>query len=230
MGRSHRVGTERNAQEEGDKEVYETPPEALLALMGVEALPQVIWEPACGSGQIVDVLRESGRIVIASDIRDTECEGMHVRDFLKCEQPPTGWPKGHPHAIVTNPPFSLMSSGEWVKHSLALAPDIYLLGRINVLAGVRRTEMIEQSGLRRIYVFRERLPMMHKAGFLEAGGKASTSTIDFAWFCWRKGWKGLAAVKRISWRNPKPALPPFGVKPPKTYCPATPDMFPAEVA
>jgi hypothetical protein len=224
MGRSHRVGTERNAQDEGDPQVYETPPEAVFALMGVEALPDTIWEPACGSGQIVDVLRESGRIVVASDIRETDCEYSHTRDFMRCEQVP-GAQKVQ--AIVTNPPFSMMSDGSWLEKSLEFVNDVYLLGRVNVLAGVRRTNMIEKRGLRRIYVFRERLPMMHKAGFLEAGGKPSTSTIDFAWFCWRKGYRGLAAVKRISWRHPLPALQPPRPGMPKNRCRQTPDFLEA---
>lgn len=226
MGRSHRVGTERNAQDEGDPQIYETPPEAVLALMGVEALPDVIWEPACGSGHIVEVLRESGRTVYASDIRSTECERSYELDFLAACAQPFG-PNVRVQAIVTNPPFSEMSSGTWLEKSLEFAPDVYLLGRINVLAGVRRTNMIEKRGLRRIYVFRERLPMMHKAGFLEAGGKASTSTIDFAWFCWRRGYRGLSAVKRISWRNPKPALQPPRPGMPKNRCRVTPDFLEA---
>ena len=36
---------------------YETPPEALAALMRAENLPNVIWEPACGPGSIVRLLR-----------------------------------------------------------------------------------------------------------------------------------------------------------------------------
>jgi len=45
--------------ERGD-DLYETPPAAVHALLRVEALPKVIWEPACGPGSIVKVLRGAG--------------------------------------------------------------------------------------------------------------------------------------------------------------------------
>ena len=38
-------------------DLYETPSEAVLALLEVEDLPDSIWEPACGPGAIVRVLR-----------------------------------------------------------------------------------------------------------------------------------------------------------------------------
>lgn len=217
---------ERNAQEEGDLNAYDTHPVAVRALMSVEALPARIWEPAAGTGNIVRALREEGRYVVASDILPL-CEGASQVDFL---QPlPATFPQPDVQAIVTNPPFNLFRSG-WVERCLTFCPDVYLLARLQFLEGASgwRKQVLEKSGLRRVYVFRDRLPMMHKRGHLESGGKASTSRMAFAWFCWRRGWTGQTSVKRISWKDAGPPLPPKGAALPKTYCRVTPDMFPAK--
>jgi hypothetical protein len=53
--------------ERGD-DLYETPPVAVIALLEREALPSVVWEPACGPGAIVGPLRAAGHTVIATDL------------------------------------------------------------------------------------------------------------------------------------------------------------------
>ena len=47
--------------------IAKTPQEAVLALLRVERLPHRIWEPACGPGAIVKVLRAAGHDVVAAD-------------------------------------------------------------------------------------------------------------------------------------------------------------------
>jgi hypothetical protein len=214
---------ERNAQAEGDLNAYDTHPVAVSALMAVEALPRRIWEPAAGTGNIVNVLREAGRYVVASDILPL-ATGIDRVDFLK--PPPEGFPLPDVQAIVTNPPFNQLRN-DWVQTCLAFAPNVYLLARLQFLEGGSdwRREVLERSGLRRVYVFRERLPMMHKRGYLESGGKPSTSRMAFAWFCWRRGYRGKPSMHRISWRDHGPALPPPTIKMPKGRCRQTQDMF-----
>ena len=51
-------------------DLYETPELATLALLRAEPLPRKIWEPACGPGAIVRVLRDAGHRVIATDLID----------------------------------------------------------------------------------------------------------------------------------------------------------------
>ena len=58
--------------ERGD-DLYETPPVAVTALLERETLPSVVWEPACGPGAIVGVLRAAGHTVIATDLNDWGC-------------------------------------------------------------------------------------------------------------------------------------------------------------
>ena len=83
-------------------DLYETFPGAVHALMRVEQLPKTIWEPACGPGAIVRVLRTAGFKVIATDLVEYGCEDSASRiDFLHGVVGPAGR-----QAIVTNPPLS----------------------------------------------------------------------------------------------------------------------------
>lgn len=192
--------------------------------MGVEALPKFCWEPAAGAGNIVKVLRESGRIVVASDIVDRGCPDSKVEDFLN----PSGIVRSDWwdfKAIITNPPFSLAAA--FVDRALLYVPDVYMLLRLNFLEGGQRDPVRDRilnpgGGLRRVYPFRERLPMMHREGW---DGPEASSKMTHAWFCWRRGFKGKASMQRLSWKNPKPPLPPPAPKRPKSYDPNTIDMF-----
>jgi len=51
------AGTARGPLRDRGNDLYETPECATLALLRVEQLPKRIWEPACGRGAIVRVLR-----------------------------------------------------------------------------------------------------------------------------------------------------------------------------
>jgi hypothetical protein len=49
-------------------DTYETPPQAVRALLAAERLPYNVWEPCCGPGAIVRVLRAAGHQVVATDL------------------------------------------------------------------------------------------------------------------------------------------------------------------
>lgn len=99
---------------ERGNDLYETPPVAVHALLCVEPLPKVVWEPACGSGKIVTELRTAGHTVFASDLVDYGCpESQSHVDFLMERSVPPGV-----EAVITNPPFKL--AGKFVSHALAL--------------------------------------------------------------------------------------------------------------
>src|SRR5262245_6558725 len=111
----HSCQTQRHPLSVRGNDLYETPPVAVAALLRVEKLPLRIWEPACGHGNIVNVLRTAGHEVIATDLIDygipVTPPGYWGRDFLLETSLPAGT-----GAIVTNPPFMIVE--KFVAHAL----------------------------------------------------------------------------------------------------------------
>jgi len=175
--------------ERGD-DLYETPACAVHALMRHEALPTRIWEPACGPGAIVRVLRTAGHEVIATDLVDYHCpDSRGGHDFLMEYCAPDGV-----QAIVTNPPFKL--AGEFVAHARTLAPKVIMLLRLAFLESDRRSAILDAGDLARVHLFRKRLPMMHRAGW---EGRKANSGMAFGWFVWDAAHSGPTELRRISW-------------------------------
>jgi hypothetical protein len=65
------TGNRRSPLAERGHDLYETPAVAVQALLRVERLPHVIWEPAAGRGAIVQVLRVAGHRVVAQDLEQS---------------------------------------------------------------------------------------------------------------------------------------------------------------
>ena len=182
-------GTARGPLRDRGNDLYETSECATLALLRVEQLPKRIWEPACGRGAIVRVLRAHGHEVLASDLidyGDPTC--FYRRDFLLEHKLPKCC-----ECILTNPPFSLAE--EFVEHALELCPHVIMLLRLAFLESERRSHILDTGSLARIHVFRRRLPMMHRDSW--TGPKAS-SAMAFAWFVWDRGHIGPATINRVS--------------------------------
>jgi hypothetical protein len=185
----HSTQSGQHSRAERGADLYETPPCASIALLRVERLPHWVWEPCAGRGAIVNVLRERGHAVIASDICDYGFPLHFVRDFLTEAKAPAGC-----DCILTNPPFQII--GEFVAHALDLCPRVIVLARLAFFESTRRTDILEKRGLARVHVFRRRLPMMHRDSW---SGPRASSAIPFAWFVWARGHVGLPTVNRISW-------------------------------
>ena len=171
---------------------YDTPPIAVEKLLAAERdffrHQCVIWEPACGTGNIVKILRAVGHEVFASDLNNRGCPDSESRvDFLL----PTG-PTNLFDAIVTNPPFSL--AADFVEIALKRAPVVMMLLRLAFYESERRAGILDHAGLARIHVFARRLPMMHRADWQ---GRKANSGMAFAWFVWDRGHKGMTTIDRI---------------------------------
>jgi hypothetical protein len=183
-------GNTRAALVDRKDDLYETPDVAVHALLRIERLPHHIWEPACGPGRIVNVLRGSGHTVWATDLVDYECPDSESGvDFLMERQA-----RIDVEAIVTNPPFKL--AGEFVAHALTLCPRVVMLLRLAFLESVRRSPILDSGHLARVHVFRKRLPMMHRDGW---EGRKANSGMAFAWFAWDKAHTGPTELHRVSW-------------------------------
>jgi hypothetical protein len=142
------TGNKRAPLDQRKNDLYESPPEAVSALLRVENLPDVIWEPACGPGAIVRVLRAAGRHVYATDLVDYSSPDQDESgwDFLSERQLPIGV-----QAIVTNPPFK--NAGEFVARALDLCPRVVMLLRLAFLESQKRTPILDSGALARVHVF-----------------------------------------------------------------------------
>ncbi len=184
------TGSARAPIADRGNDLYETPEVATEALLRVENLPPCIWEPACGPGAIARVLRRHGHTVLATDLVD----------YNSADQDASGWdffferhlPLGI-QAIVTNPPFK--NADAFVAHALELCPKVYMLLRLAFLESERRTSILDGGHLAQVYVFKNRLPMMHRAGWQ---GPRTTSSLAFAWFVWDCDHHGPIHLDRIS--------------------------------
>jgi len=190
------TGNKAHALDARRNDLYETPPEAVQTLLAVESLPRLIWEPACGPGAIVAMLRHSGRDVLATDLVDYASPHQdHAGvDFLIPGLAESYSREGR--AIVTNPPFK--NAPAFVRRALALSPYVAMLLRLAFITGTTRKDILDHGHLARVHVFSRRLPMMHRDGWT---GPRATSATDFAWFVWCRGYNGLPEIARVDWRD-----------------------------
>jgi len=190
LDHSAQSGTHRLAERGPDN--YSTPPVAVRALLRAETLPKKIWEPACGTGNIVGVLRDAGHHVYATDLHDWGCpDSRSGVDFLREICAPLGT-----ITIVTNPPFKIAQ--KFVAHALDLCPRVIVLLRLAFLETQRRGPLFDRGVLARVHVFRNRLPMMHRHN---CTGRRASSGIAFAWFVFDHNHRGPPALDWISGRD-----------------------------
>jgi hypothetical protein len=66
------------------------------------------------------------------------------------------------------------------------------------LESARRSTILDGGQLARIYVFSNRLPMMHRHGWT---GPIATSQTAYAWFVFDRNHEGPTTLRRISWKD-----------------------------
>lgn len=183
---------------------YRTGEIATRALLAVERLPGVIWEPACGAGDISRVLERNPLVtgVISTDLHDRGY-GQAGVDFLSCRDA-----RGADH-VVTNPPFRLSGQGRrgdalalFAQQGLRLVRGrVCLLGRLQWLEGqARMRDVFDRIPPARVWVFPYRIPMARGDGPFQAG------LVAFAWYVWERRTENQIAVDgtRLDWL-PRPA-------------------------
>jgi hypothetical protein len=186
---------QRHALADRRDDLYETPDVAVRALLNVERLAARIWEPACGPGAIVRVLREAGHDAVATDLVDYGCpQSSSGIDFLMEVRSPEGV-----GAIVTNPPFKL--AGDFVAMALELCPVAMMLLRLSFLESAKRSPILDSGQLARVYPFSDRLPMMHRHGWT---GPTASSQTPYAWFVFDREHNGPTTLRRILWKVDRP--------------------------
>lgn len=154
-------------------EYYPTPAWVTQGLLNKEKFCGFVWEPACGKGEMSDVISANGYHTYASDITSGS-------NFLTCE-PPNG--VGF-FDIITNPPFS--KALEFAKRGLEVTNrKVALLLRLAFLESQSRKEFFETAPLKTVYVMSKRVTM-YPDGIITAG----SGTMAMAWFVWDKQYDG----------------------------------------
>jgi hypothetical protein len=151
---------------------YPTPEWATQALIGNETFEGRIWEPACGDGTMVKVLKDTGRPVEATDLFDRGFGEAGI-DFLKADRTVEN--------IVTNPPYN--SAEGFVEAGLRQATrKLCLLLRLAFLEGANRQRTIfANTPPTRVWIFSERITF-YPAGAVQKG----SGTTAYAWLVWDK--------------------------------------------
>lgn len=170
-----------SADDRRESDFYPTPPEVTVALLEWLDLPgpainTSIWEPACGDGAMVNIMRGYGFHVVASDIREEGIlPGARVcADFMSYPVPatraecPVDW-------IITNPPFNLAE--EFIRHALKFTPNVAMLLKSQFWHAQSRAKLFGEHPPSAV------LPLTWRPDFL-AGKKGGAPTMDCLWTVW----------------------------------------------
>lgn len=182
------LGGDKSMRQEDD--FYATDPEALEKLLAHSSYylhnmfcnRPIIWEPACGNGNLALVLDKHDLPTFASDLKDRgygvgNVDFLHNNNFIDTQ------------IILTNPPYSLAT--EFIEHALDILPDggLYIaLMNITYLAGQKRYQRVYSKGsLREIYVFSKRIECWKNG---ERPKDKCGSIASYAWYVFQKGYNG----------------------------------------
>lgn len=138
-----------SAFERIEKDRYWTHPWLVSALLNRVETPDVIWEPAAGRGDIVSVMLDYGKEVVASDIDLSEFDPLicpwRIGNFF--DEVPDDEVTG----IITNPPYNQPRgvAEKFVRHAI----DLMAFTNVEFVAMLLRSEF--KHGKRRKDLFGE---------------------------------------------------------------------------
>lgn len=162
---------------------YDTPEKITEALFKREKFNGVVYEPACGEGEMVKIITKYNQC-ISSDIRNDEnIFGLKNIDFLQQNISMEN--------IVTNPPYN--NATEFLIHGLKyFEKKMAFLCRLNFLESKKRYNIFKNSPLKTVYIFSKRQTLSPKGSGIEKGGM-----IVYAWFIWEKNYRGKPIIEWI---------------------------------
>lgn len=148
---------------------YPTPPEVTVALLNYLNMPHhsIVWECACGTGDMARVIKEAGYETISSDIANTGY-GIPGADFLTYEPGEFDW-------IITNPPFSIAE--KFILRAWDSGKPFAFLLKAQFWNAARRIPLFEDCPPSHV------LPLTWRPDFTGAGG----ALMDMTWVVWRYG-------------------------------------------
>lgn len=166
---------------------YATHPKAMQDLLKYETFNNDIWEPACGEGNLSEVLKQNGYNVYSTDLIDRGYPDA-IFDFLETDIKFDG-------DIITNPPFKYTT--EFILkalESIHIGGKVAMFLKINYLSGQKRfKEIYSKYPPSKVYVFTGRYACSKNntpEGFKGSG-------VDYMWVIWEKGKMGCTHLKWI---------------------------------
>ena len=169
-----------------ENDYYATPPESTLKLLEVEEFKGNVLEPCCGEGHISEVLKEKGFEVSSNDLVNRGYGEDH-KDFLR-----EGF-RTYDN-IITNPPYK--HAREFIVKSLEITTGkVAMFCKIQLLEGVARYDMFQNTPLKTVYVFTKRQNPWRNGSPVDENGKKWASTMCFAWFVWEHGYEGKPTIE-----------------------------------
>lgn len=162
---------------------YPTPGWATRALF-VHVKPGItgqVWEPACGGGHMLNVIKEYHSSAIGTDIQHDGLDFI-TRKPLECD-----W-------IITNPPYNIGAA--FVKRALDVANvGVAIFVRYSFLEGqARYAELYSKNPPTKISQFTERVALVE--GHVS---KTAGSAVPYVWLIWLKN---SAASTIFTWIPP----------------------------
>lgn len=178
------VGSSRNNGAREKDDFYPTPPYAVEELLKRELFTGNIFEPACGEGDISNVLLKKGFQVVSHDLFNRGY-GVPGMDFLKSDI--------YCDNIITNPPY---------KHALDFVLKAKQLSR-NKIAMFLKTVWLESENryqmfqdkefpLKTVYQFSKRVSLYKRGVKMKNSGM-----IAYAWYVWDRDHKGKPTIDWI---------------------------------
>lgn len=174
-----------------EHDFYATESRAIDALKKKVELPYTILEPACGTGCLSERLKELGHNVLSYDLvyrgygeQQNFFEMLSIPDGCKC--------------ILTNPPY--ICATEFVLHALELVPMgglVCMFLKTTFLEGKQRyNRLFKITPPEKVLQFSERILCAKNAEF-DYMRKHGGSAVSYAWYVWRKGYKGQTILDWI---------------------------------
>lgn len=164
---------------------YATEPKALELLLELEEFSHKVWECSCGEGHLSQVLVNSGRDVLSTDLIDRGYG--QIKDFLCLSN--TG---PVDRDIITNPPFKF--TNEFLIKAMSILEEgrkVAFFLPIRYLEGKARRQLFQRFPPQTVYVSSGRLICAMNGDFETITGSATA----YAWFIWKKGYQGSTELK-----------------------------------
>jgi hypothetical protein len=176
---------------EGDR--YWTEPWVTKALLARVKFRGTIWEPACGRGDMADVLLDAGYQVMVSDIAGNRlgCKNAAEANFLNHSSPGDS-----PFSIVTNPPYTFAEA--FIRKAIELTARasgmVAMLLRNEYDCAASRRDLFERESFAAKFVLTKRPRWIEDHPVITS--RSASPRHNFAWFVWDHHHSGPA---RIEW-------------------------------